>query len=425
MKGKQAKKTVALPSITPAWVVFFLVWPFGALIRALRRFRAPQTKTIIWLFCIFFGFVFVIPEDVPGAADSARYARQLIDAHNQPLSWSYLLSMFYNPDGGFVDIYQPLVTWLVAIFTGNPRILMAIFGAVFGFFYAQNLWMVFSRISSRVGWLLFFFMLAFSLVNPIWNINGVRMWTAAQVFLYSLLRLYLEKDRKGLIWAASSILVHFSFMFPFALLLIFRFIPTKLSWFFAFYVGASFVNEINLEVVRNLLGYLPEVFQSRMESYTGEAYFERRQEAAEGFAWHVTFAGMAGRYARYAWIIAIFVLKRFWSKQLPDITKLFALALFVGGFAQIASLVPSGGRFMVIANSLLWAVFILIIGQNIFFNKLKVLKLATLPLLGFSLIFSIRVGMDYFGISAIVSNPLFSIFLADQVPLIQFVKQVF
>ena len=80
---------------------------------------------------------------------------------------------------------------------------------------------------------------------------------------------------------------------------------------------------------------------------------------------------------------------------------------------------------MVIANSLLWAVLILIIGQNFFFNKLKVLKLATLPFLGFSLIFGIRVGMDYFGISAIVSNPLFSIFLADQVPLIQFVKQVF
>jgi hypothetical protein len=214
-------------------------------------------------------------------------------------------------------------------------------------------------------------------------------------------------------------------MFPFALLLIFRFLPTKLSWFFAFYVGASFVNEIDLEIVRNLLGYLPEVFQSRMKSYTGEAYVERRQEAAESFAWHVRYAEMAGRFIVYVWVIAIFLLKRYWSKQLPDVSKLFALALFMGGFAQIASLVPSGGRFMVIANSLLWAVLILIIGQNYFYNKLKPLKLATFPLLGFSLIFSIRVGMDFYGISALVSNPLFSIFLADQVPLIQFVKQIF
>ena len=167
----------------------------------------------------------MIPENVPGAADSARYARQLIEAHNQPLSWSYFLSMLYA-EGGFVDIYQPFVTWLVAIFTDNPRILMAIFGAVFGFFYAQNLWMVFSRIKARVGWLLFFFMLAFALVNPIWNINGVRMWTAAQIFLYGVFRLSLENDKKGFIWAATSILVHFSFLFPFALLLSFWFIPT-------------------------------------------------------------------------------------------------------------------------------------------------------------------------------------------------------
>ena len=138
MRNRVANISAVLPRISSAWLVFFLIWPFGALIRALRHFRAPQTKTIIWLFCIFFGFVFVIPENVPGAADSARYARQLIEAHNQPLSWSYFLSMLYA-EGGFVDIYQPFVTWLVAIFTDNPRILMAIFGAVFGFFYAQNL----------------------------------------------------------------------------------------------------------------------------------------------------------------------------------------------------------------------------------------------------------------------------------------------
>jgi hypothetical protein len=425
MKDNLAKKSVALPGITSAWAVLFLIWPFGALIRALRRFRAPQTKTIIWLFCLFFGFVFVIPEDLPGAADSARYASKLIEAHNQGLSWSYLLSMFYNPESGFVDIYQPMVTWLVAIFTDNPRILMAIFGAVFGFFYAQNLWMVFSRISAKVGWLLFFFMLAFALVNPIWHINGVRMWTAAQIFLYGLLRLYLEQDKKGLIWAVSSILVHFSFMFPLALMLVFFLIPSNLTFFFAFFIAASFINEIDLEVVRNLLGYFPDIFQSRMESYTGEAYVLRRQEAAESLGWHVKLAAVAGRYIQYAWIITFFVLKRFWSKQLPDITKLFALALFVGGFAQIASLVPSGGRFMVIANSLLWAVLIIIIGQNFFFNKLKFLKLITLPLLGFSLIFSLRVGMDFYGISAIISNPLFAIFLEDQIPLIEFVKQIF
>lgn len=391
----------------------------------MRRFRAPQAKTVFWLFCVFFGFVFIIAEDIPGAADSARIASLLVEAHQQPLSFSYLLASLYNPAGELVDVYQPLVIWLLAIFTDDGRILFAVFAAVFGFFYAQNLWMVFSRISAKVGLLLFLFMLAYALTNPIWNINGVRMWTAAHIFLFGVLRLYLENDRKGLIWAVSSILVHFSFMFPVALLLVFRFIPNNIPVLFVFYLAASFVSEINLEAVRNALGFLPEVFQPRVEGYTHEAVIEGREQAAAAAAWHVQFAATAGNILRYAWIIALFALRRRWSGKHPEILKLFALTLFVGGFAQIASLIPSGGRFEIITNMLIWGIVVMLMGKGIFHHKLTELKLATYPLLAFWLIFSIRVGMDYFGIFALLSNPVISLFLTEQVPLIEFVKEIF
>lgn len=425
MTNKPLVKPAGLPAISSAWLVFYLVWPFGALIRALLGFRSPRAKTLFWLFCVFFGFVFVVAEDAPGAADSARIATGLIDAHRNPMSWNYLIASFYNPAGNIVDIYQPLVIWLVALFTDNPRILFALFAVVFGFFYAQNLWMVFSKISKRVGWLLLLFMLAYALTNPIWNINGVRMWTAAQIFLFGILRVYLENDKKGLSWAASSILVHFSFMFPMALLLAFRFIPSNFTVLFAFYVAASFVNELDFAAVREALGFLPEVFQPRIEGYASEAVADARQEAAQGLAWHVNLADMAGRYIRYAWIIALYSLRSQWIRQFPEASRLFAMALFIGGFAQIAALVPSGGRFEIITTLLVWGVIVLLLGQGVFNNKLKPLKLLTFPLLGFGVIFSVRLGMSFFGISALVSNPLIALFYTDQVPLIDFIKGLF
>jgi hypothetical protein len=418
-------QSTSLPKLQIFWLAFIAIWPFAAFLKGLKIFRSPKVKTILWLFFIYFGFMFIIPEDVPGAPDSARYATKLMDAHKQPLSLNYLISSFYNPDGSNVDIYQPLATWFVAIFTDDPRFLFALFAAVFGFFYVQNLWMVFSRITSRVRWLLLFFMLAFALVNPIWNINGVRMWTAAQIFVFGILRMYLVNDRKGLIWAGFSILTHFSFLIPFLLLLMFQFIPVNLSLLFVFFIASSFVKEIELNVVRNLLSYLPEIFHSRMEGYLGDAYAERVAQKLETKAWHVGLASWAKEWVLYIWIIALYIFRHRWIKIQPQVTKLFMVAMFMGGFAQMASLLPSGGRFMVISHSLFFASIVLIMGAGLLKNKLPLLKLISYPLLGFSLIFSIRTGLDYIGIFTLIGNPFTAILHADQTPIIQFIKDLF
>jgi hypothetical protein len=416
--------TKKLPFPKAGWLAFFLLWPFGALLMALRRFRSSQAKTIFWLFCIYFGFVFVYPKDTEGTADSSRYAAKLVSMHEQPTAFSDLVQSIYNTNEGLLDVYQPLTTWFIALFTGNANWLFLLFAAVFGFFYTQNIWLIISRIEKRIGLFHFLFLLAFALTNPIWYINGVRMWTAAQIYLYGSLLYFLEGNRKGIIWILLTPLFHFSFLFPVIIFFVYLVLPNYIVLFFIFFVATSFVNEINIPALREQFSFLPDIFQPKINTYLNEDYLLRLEQARENFSWHAYFASLSARLVLYIWTITAFFLRKYWLSEKQTPATLFSFALFLGGWANLSSLVPSGGRLHTLANGFFYASFILIFLASSFSVKINLVKYITFPFLLFSIIFSIRVGLDYIGILTVLGNPITAILGFEQTPLIQFIKQM-
>jgi hypothetical protein len=419
------EKIPNLPGISGDWILFFIFWPFGALINALRRFREPGSKTVFWLFCFYFGFVFIYGDPFwREGTDSARYAKDLIDFHTNPISFGTMLSQLYSPKTDLVDVYKPLSTWFLALFTADPRILFAFFAAVFGFFYAQNLWIIFSRINVKVGITLALLMISYALINPVWNINGARMWTAAQVFLYGNLIWFINGKKIGLFWSALSILFHFSFCFPVLLFALYIFLPGNLVLYFLFFFGASIFKEINLHAVSNFLSFLPDVFQPRVEGYTNEDYAKGLFNQQLEMSMHVKLFSILEQWIVYIWIIVSFLFRKKMIFNLPAYRKVFGFALFLGGFAQISSLIPSGGRFIVVANCLFYVVFILFFTNFQNYHRLLLLKIITIPVLTFLIIFNIRRGLDFAGIFTFLGNPILAFFSSEQVPLIEFLKQL-
>ena len=419
------RREKALPRITRYHFFYWLIWPFGALIHSLKHFRSPRSKTLFWMFCIYFGFVFVYSRDYSGA-DSARYAIEFTQLHNNWFSFSYLKSLFYS-NSSYVDIYYPLISWFVAYFTGNPRWLFTALSAVFGYFYVQNMWIVFYKIDylKKIDAILFLFMLAFALVNPIWYINGVRMWTAAQVFVYGVLRLLLEKKKQGWIWIFGSVLFHFSFFVPITLFLVYKFLPKNLTVCLIFFFAASLVRELDLSAVRNSLSFLPDFLQPRVKSYTNEDYLERLIIAKSAPSFHVMFSEIASRWLLYVWVLIIYLKRNKWLNNFFEIRNLFVFGLFMGGVAQILSNVPSGGRYMTIVTVLLYSVIVLFVSDRMMHFQLQLYKYLSFPFILFVVIFQIRVGFDYIGISTFFSNPILASFVEDTKPLIIFVKRLF
>ncbi len=113
----------------------FLIWPFLALIESIKNYRESWAKNGIWLFVIFFGFTFV-----PRIGnDSMGYIRQFHELHNANVSLYQILGRLYTEGSRSLDIIQILISFLVSRFTDDYRILFAIFGAIFGYFYSRNI----------------------------------------------------------------------------------------------------------------------------------------------------------------------------------------------------------------------------------------------------------------------------------------------
>lgn len=403
--------------------LLFLFWPFAALIYGLKQYKSPRAMTLFWFFCIYFGFSFIIPENVPGAPDSARHAATLQILHDEPISFNQLTATLFS-EKGLLDIYEPIVAWLVSLFTGNASVLFAVYAAVFGFFYAKNTWMILARVNKIDSVLLLLFIIGFVLINPIWQINGVRMWTAAQIFIYGTLRIFLEEKKSGWFWVGTSIFVHFSFAFPVALLILFNFLPLNLALLVLFYFFTLLISEIDLKVVKNILIALPDVLHNKINSYTNQDYAEVIEIRKNNYSWHIFIAEMSLKWVKLTWILLLFVFRKQWVSGNPILVKIFGLALFIGGFANVTSLIPSGGRFMLLANVLFFATFVMLFARG-YFENLRTIKWITVPFLTFSIAFSLRLGADFTGFTAILGNPLIAVFIDKQMPLIDFVKWLF
>lgn len=414
----------AKPKALPV-TLLFLIWPFALLLTSLKNFNAPGAKKGFILFCLYFGFVFIISMDLEGA-DSARYAQMLRDLHQLPLSFISLWESLYSYEANLLDIYQPLLTWLVSIFTGNANVLFSLFALVFGWFYANNIWIILKKIQSYITFPLLIFIFVFALIIPIWYINGVRMYTAAQIFIYGILLYYVENEKKkGLLWAGVSVFVHFSFLFPLLILLVFRFLPKRIILCFLFFISTLFISEVNLFVVRDYLGFLPEIFQPRVETYTNTEYAQGLAESAKAINWYVGFSGIALKIAVNS---MLFILLYHSRKNLQKNKLLFEFVcfiLFFGGFANLASLVPSGGRFLAVVNALSIAFIILYLSNYRINSAVKFVRTLSLPLLLFYCIFSIRVGFDFVGITTFFGNPITALFIEDSTPIIEYVKSLF
>lgn len=403
--------------------VVFALWPFGSLFLSFKHWKTFWAKNLFWLFCVYFGFTFIV--DPTGEADSARYSQELHDFSQSDLTLSGFRNSFYSSESTYVDIVQPMVTFTVSRFTDDPKILFAVFGLIFGFFYSRNIWYVLSKLQGKISYLLLVFIIVFILLNPIYNINGFRMSTAMHVFLYGTLPYLFDGNKKRLFWSFFSIFFHFSLFLPVVILCFYMVFGNKLNLFFWFFVFAYFFSELNLQFIRDSLSYLPGIFRTRLESYLGEDYVQTLAESAASSNWYLIYYLKLKSWVLFAFSILVFMKARNILKSRPEFMNLFCFSLIMCGSAKILSSLPSGGRFGVIGNLFMFSFFILFFSEYRKIKFLKELQIISIPVLFLFIVVSIRIGFDYMGLSTIFGNPLSSIIIKNDVSLIEGIKGLF
>ncbi|TLX75665.1 hypothetical protein E9993_08890 [Labilibacter sediminis] len=398
----------------------FFVWPFGVLVSTLSNWRKPWSKNVFWLFCVFFGLTFIIASE--GEADSDRYARLFLSYAKSNMDISELMNSFYAEGGSFVDVASPLITYLVSRFTDKPAALFAVFGMIFGYFYSRNIWFLLGKVKGNLTAISILFLFTFAIINPIWNINGFRMWTAAQIFLFGTLQYLVNGKKSGLVWSCCSVLFHFSFLFSLGILVIYIFLQNRVTLYFSLFIATSFIKEIDLVWMRSLLMFLPDIFHTKVANYTSVGYAESLNEMHQAINWYVPFSQVALKMVVYAGVIYVFTRVRASLKMLSGLENLFCYGMLLYAASNIFSFIPSGYRFIHISNTFIISFLFIFINVYNNYKGIGVLKKISVPMLGFYAVVVMRMGMDYYGLMTVMGNPIVAIIQKVDVPLIDVVK---
>ena len=396
-------------------IFYFIIFPFLGFINALRNYTSDWAKPTIIAFVAFFGLTMIKSD----AADSSRYVQNLEMMYNNNKDFDTIQTSLYSQEGGQADIYVTLVTFIFSLFTDNGNLLFMFFGLVFGYFYANNIGLVLDQSKGKLSWEKVLLIVTFSLVIGFWTLNGVRMWTAAHIFFYGSFLYFFHNKKKGLVIAAASMLVHFSFVLPIALLLIYSVVKVNIRIFFFLYFASFFIVELNVSFIKIFLeNNMPEFILPRVKSYFNEEYIETSNDVFQQTNWYIIYFQKMLSYFNLIFItILFFKIKNYMAASHK---KLLGFSLFFLTVANITSLLPSGGRFLIVAFLFSSAAFFIIVAttkDSFIPYSIKIIS----PLLIVFCIVSIRTSMDFISIMTL-TNPIIAMFTNIDVPLIDFIK---
>lgn len=393
------------------WVVITSIFPFTGLYSSINR---NYIRAYPYVFAIFFFFIGT-QNIVSDTNDIGRYMLNFLDIanHDNIPFWAYFYSL---QEENQIDFYMPFMTWFISRFTSNSQVFVGILGMMFGLLFSFNFSYI-AKYSSNKSFL--YILLLFSLLfvpNTVFYTH--RWWMAMQVFLLGVLPCVLEGKNKYLLFSIASIFVHFSFLYPLILLLIYKFLPKKtLIPFILIFVAANFIEDLNISsFAKAIEQYLPDSYNERNEAYINAELYDHNWFSQSGrFVW---------KYLNLFMTIYIYLKHKHILERRKDLKNLYIIALLIGSFAAIVNLTEWGWRYLDLTNFLFCSLYILILADSINKDKrfYKAIQIAS-PFFLYVIMFQIRGLFSIIGIKAFLfGNILTTWFINDTVSILSYLK---
>lgn len=392
------------------WGVITSILPFTGLYSSINR---NNIRVYPYVFAIFFFFIGtqIIVSDTN---DIGRYLLNFANiANNDNISF---LSYFYSlQEANQIDFYMPFMTWLISRFTSNSQVFAGILAMMFGLCFSFNFKYITKNIVRQTP---IFVILFFTLLLVPKASYTHRWWMAMQVFLLGALPYILEGKYKYLLFSIASIFVHFSFLYPLILLLIYKFLPKKtLIPFIIIFITANFIEDLNISsFAKAIEQYLPDSYNERNESYINAELQEHN--------WFSQSSRFVWKYLNLFMTIYIYHKHKHILEHRKDLKNLYVIALLIGSFAAIVNLTEWGWRYLDLTNFLFCSLYILILADSINKDKkfYKAIQIAS-PFFLYVIMFQIRGLFSIIGIKAFLfGNILTTWFINDTVSILSYLK---
>lgn len=388
-------------------VILFIISPFLSFLYSLRSMNTKSSYCIFFLFALVFGMCFSITNvRMEGIDDGASY-RAEFEYMQYKTKDQYVrdFSKFLSFDEGKKDFYFDTMAFGISRFTSNYHIFFMFIALVFSYFMLRC-FRFFTSDKNYIGsfsCLLLAFLFTF---NQIYNINGLRFWTAAWIGVYCILQI-VKNDRK---WYYLLLLVtpffHGAFWFFIGVFLLVQLTKRfEKVWIVMFFLSFIF-SSVAVDLFAQSAEFLPEFLASLVRSYTSEDTIEERFAEGTGWWWLGNLFNISVKL--YINIMAVLFIIN--AKKIKIDTRIKALYLFLIPYMAIMNFVMSipslGARYIRLSYPIIAYIWLVT-----FSNKKYNYFLYMLPFVFFMNIYSyINKYLSVLNLDFFVSSPIYLVF---------------
>ena len=186
-------------------LLLFIFAPFLAFVRSVTRLNKSSARWVFVLFFALFGYCHTFTDI---RADS--YRKQLSFNAYTPESINKIAGKFSR--GEQKDIYESLLFSSVKQLSNNPRVMMMMVGLVGGWLYMLVVRRFLEDCARPLSTPILILIAMLVIESNIAVMGGIRNFTAFPLFLYSLIRLVIDKRWWWIIGLIITPLIHFGWV---------------------------------------------------------------------------------------------------------------------------------------------------------------------------------------------------------------------
>jgi hypothetical protein len=398
-------------------LLLFLVWPFVAFLVALPRYFRKQSRLIIFLFLILFGFTFMIENK---AFDSNHLVESMKTIASQPFnSFWEIISGLYT--GTSVDFILPLIMFIITRITTSQNIFYMVLAGIFAWFYLKSISYIYDNQKLKGNYNAIIHFVFFIFLIPIFNINGFRFWTSAWMFFYGAYRIITAGEKRFFVFTLLAAFTHFSFISANIILVAYLLIGNRNLLFYILLVFSLIVPEIFSSQIEVIFSNIGGALQTKYNIYTNIDYIEKIEEGQQGLKW---FMFLSSRGIYYYTLFMLLYIKFKHNKLIatPEFENLFSFSIFFISIYNFFRYIPSASRFQTVFY-LFATAYITFFYYTVASKKIKFSSwLGLFPMI-LTILISLRIGFEMTNIWFFTPTPF--IFLADPLSVFNLIRDIF
>lgn len=396
-------------------LLFIITFPIFGLISFLKSGNVERYSLSLFFFFLCFGFFFIIPD----SGDAYRHYQSFLEYSSMTYGefWLELINILSFKSQANSDIYVHVSNFILSSVTTHSSFYFGFHALVYSLIYVATLKIILTSINVHKTLLTTIFFLLVVLIAPISKIQYLRYYLATWLFLYGALSILKSGKNKFYLFFLLSVLVHFSFITPSLLFVVYNFFRKKLFiWLFLAvfsFVSNNFLSQYTTSITTVSQTYFEDSqLSDKTKAYVeNEEYIEERAQRFESRKWYAN----SSKYLGWAYTTLLFLIGGLiWTKRIvikEDLFILFTFSLFLFSLSQFGSAFASFGERLGQVFFIAFSAF----GLHFFYGNsnlfVKNIAYACLPLYLIFIIMSIREIFWVGDLFVFIGNPLVAIFV--------------